>query len=78
MGSIKELRKIVNFCRKNGIIQYKSEGFEFTISERALRLPITKHKVAIPIAGISQLENGMPDMRLWSSTPPGMNSAEDN
>jgi hypothetical protein len=70
--SIKELRKIVNFCKKNGIIQFKSEGFEFTISERALKIPVTKHKIAIPIAGMTKIEDGMPDMRLWSSTPPQM------
>jgi hypothetical protein len=65
--SIKELRKIVNFCKKNGIIQFKSEGFEFTISDKALKLPIKKtEKQAVPIAGYQESQM---DMRLWSSTP---------
>lgn len=66
--SLKELRKISNFCRKNGIINYKCADFELTFSGNALKLPKPKtEKVEIPIAGMHSQQ--LPDLTLWSSTP---------
>lgn len=66
--SVKELRKISNFCRKNGIINIKCVDFDITFSERALKLPKPKaEKIEIPIAGMHSHQ--LPDLTLWSSTP---------
>lgn len=63
-----ELRKLVQFCRKNGIIRWKSKDFEFTISRLALQLPKKRQrKVEIPIAGRAPSSQ---DMLLWSATAP--------
>lgn len=68
--NIKELRKIVNFCRKNGVIHLKNDNIEVTISERALKLPKpkmnTNNNFHLP---------GMPDLTLWSSGGIGEQSA---
>lgn len=66
--NIKDIRKVVNFCRKNGLIQFKTSDFEFTISERALKLP-TSRSNKNPIGNMKQ--DPLPDLLLWSSTPYG-------
>lgn len=83
MGNIKDLRKLVNFCKKNGIIHYKSDNIEFSLSERSLQFPKSRRikEVEIPIAGLPPQEtqpmNAM-DLLLWSATPQGINSNGEN
>lgn len=69
MGSIKDLRKIVNFCRKNGIISFRNAEFEFKISRQALNLPKKRDKlIEVPIAGLPEQSKAPSDldMLLWS------------
>jgi len=66
--SIAELRKIVNFCRKNGILSYRNQDFEIKLSRQALKLPRPRiknehHDVKAPTAE---------DLLFWSSAPVGM------
>ena len=69
MKSIKEIRKIVKFCKQSGIFHYKDEGFEFQLSRAALIQP-KEELISVPIAGLPDTPQMDPmDLLLWSSTP---------
>ncbi len=66
-----ELRKIVNFCKKNGIIQYRNADFEIKLSVRALR-PSKSKQSKVPVKVEKPEELNDEDMLFWSSTPIGV------
>lgn len=64
---IGDLRKIVNFCRRNGILYYKVDGFEFRISKSAIRYPKEKSNKK-PKLPEGPMPNNVPkDFLLWST-----------
>lgn len=72
--NIQEIRKITNFMRKNGILQYRNADFEIKLSVKALKIPQRKsNKEFVPFDKIKMEEAYTEDEILnWSSTPVGV------
>lgn len=71
----KELKKIVRFCQKNGILKFKSGDFEIELSKW-----VSNSKQELPQASQNSIEfppweSMTPEQRLlWSSTPNDTNA----
>lgn len=70
----KELRKIVRFCQKNGILKFKSGDFEIEIAK--YHAPVAKETVTEGSTDLNfpAWDSLTPEQKLlWSSTPDGIN-----
>lgn len=69
----KELKKIVRFCQKNGIIKFKSGDFEIEIAAQRLVATSSQREKdsAVPAPeSFPAWESLTPEQRLlWSATP---------
>lgn len=68
----KELRKIVRFCQKNGIVKFKSGDFEIEIKENRPKLTKSKGEALVedPKDTFPAWESLTDEQKLfWSSTP---------
>lgn len=59
MQSLSEIRKIVRFCRKNGILRYKDGEFEINLKDMPLQTP-----------GPEIQTNLVPEFPSWDSLTP--------
>lgn len=68
---LKELRKIVRFCQKNGIISYKSGDFAIELSKFQ---PSVKQEISdSEIESFPSWDSLTPEQKLlWSATPDGL------
>jgi hypothetical protein len=65
-----ELRKIVRFCQKNGIIKFKSGDFEIEIKERPKAAARSKELLGTEEPTFPNWDSLTPEQKLlWSSTP---------
>lgn len=44
----KELKKLAKACREAGILSYKADGIEFTLTEEAPQSPYKRRKAKVP------------------------------
>lgn len=69
----RELRKIVRFCQKNGILKFKSGDFEIEIAK--YHAPVRDSSAeATADMNFPAWDTLTPEQKLlWSSTPDGIN-----
>jgi hypothetical protein len=70
---IKNLKKLIYFCRKNGILRYKSGSFEIELSNKVIPDEV-KRRTEIPAEesppGFPSWESLSDEQKLlWSATP---------
>lgn len=69
----KELRKIVRFCQKNGILRFKSGDFEIELKEKQVYKPSGDIENN-PKESFPSWDSLTPEQKLlWSATPDGIN-----
>jgi hypothetical protein len=64
MEKLQELKKLVNYCRKNGVTSLKCDGFEFEIHPAAVQVAKGKDE-GMDISKMPPPE----DLLMWSADP---------
>lgn len=71
----KTLKKLVKTCRELGVLNYKGDGFEFTLSHDApVKAPKKTAKSKAPITPDTEFETDTlteEQLLMWSSAPGG-------
>lgn len=70
MIDTKELKKIVRFCQRNGIVKFKSGDFEVEIKEKPTIYKPGPELKGMPEHEFPNWDTLTPEQKLlWSSTP---------